>query len=200
MLCLVLEVYEWMFALCCDSHLLKWATSAVRAAQLQPCLISHLITPPNVTDHRHHSPLMSFTHNSIVFNTAQIFRVMLHLICTCTYYLIILFIFIFFVPWQFKRWYLQHEVPDECIFSCIFMSAANAWDIIQLRCSHKCLVCSSGPMKYWEQIERGRTDVGFRDEELTNWKAREIVKPPTYTIIIIQENTILQIERTHYII
>lgn len=141
------------------THLLKWATSAVRAAQLQPCLISHLITPPNVTDNRHHSPLMSFTHNSTVFNTAQIFRVSdappyiyMHLV----FYI---FCFIFLVPWQFKRWYLQHEVCDDYIFSCIFMSAANAWDIILLRCSHKCLVCSSGPMKYWEQIERGRTDV-----------------------------------------
>lgn len=75
------------------THLLKWDTSAVRAAQLQPCLISHLITPPNVTHHRHHSLLMSFTHNSTVFNTAQIFRVMLHLLFACTYYFIFVFCF-----------------------------------------------------------------------------------------------------------
>jgi len=30
-------------------RILKWATSAVRPAQLEACLISHLITPPNVT-------------------------------------------------------------------------------------------------------------------------------------------------------
>lgn len=40
---------------------------------------------------------------------------------------------LFLVPWQSERRDLQHEDPEEQICKCIFMSATNARDIIQLR-------------------------------------------------------------------
>lgn len=99
---LVLVVYEWMFALCCDSHLLKITSPQMGHICCQSNTITALLdfTPYYTsecdtlqTSLTHHSALMSFTHNWRHFNTAQIFGVRLHLIFACTNCFIFVFCF-----------------------------------------------------------------------------------------------------------